>query len=271
MPTGTRFVTTAGTDTSFGSDTLAMDQVEDLAQQAQLNAVDAIAAAASQTPTAAQLVGGILTTTGGTTCSVTFPSAATVVAAIVNVQVGSSFDIIVENGNTGTLTFVAGGATIVGPTTMVAGSNSIMKGLVTNATVGAEAYTIYTALSNYTTTLQAFPVYAIDADASGAATITLSAGQQINGIVTLTTGSTCALTFASAASVIAAIPNCVVGSSFRTHVYNNNSGTCTLTAGGATLVGTAAIATTLTQEIIGVVTNVGTPAYSMYAGSKVAT
>lgn len=95
-------------------------------------------------------------------------------------------------------------------------------------------------------------------DATGAATTNLTAAQTINGVYRLTTASGgVALTFPSAASVVAAIPQCQVGSRFDLAVINAGSGqTITLTAGtGNTLTGTAAVATNTSQIVKGIVTN----------------
>lgn len=145
MATGTRWNTASGVDTSFGSDTLALSQVEDLANQAQVYTIVAITAA-SAAPTAAQCVNAIWTVTG-TSGTVTLPSAANVVAAVVNAQVGSSFEVIINNGGSGSLTFPATGTptgyTLVGTAAVVTTASQIARFVLTNVTLGSEAYSVY--------------------------------------------------------------------------------------------------------------------------------
>jgi hypothetical protein len=97
---------------------------------------------------------------------------------------------------------------------------------------------------------------------------TFTAAQFINGIINLS-GQTAAQSPVppTAAAIVAAIPNCQIGSAFEVIIINANtsSGAATLqVASGVTLVGTVAIPVTKTQVFRGIVTAVDTPAVVMY-------
>jgi hypothetical protein len=96
---------------------------------------------------AAALINGIVTFSGGTTAAPTLDTAANIIAAIPNAQVGSSFDLIVQNLNSGAATFTAGptnGVTVTGTLTLATGTSQMFKGIVTN--VLAPAVTLYAVL-----------------------------------------------------------------------------------------------------------------------------
>lgn len=99
------------------------------------------------TLTAAQMLNGIVNVSGQTAAqAVTTPTAAALVAAIPNCQVGSSFDFVLQNANTssGAVTFTAGsGVTNVGTVNVPITKTQVYRGIVTNATSGAEAVSIY--------------------------------------------------------------------------------------------------------------------------------
>lgn len=145
MAVGTRWNTASGLDTSFGSDSLALSQVEDLANQAQITTIVPITAS-SAAPTAAQCVNAIWTVTG-TSGTVTMPSPATMVAAFVNAQVGMSADIFINNGGSGSLTMPATGTptgyTLVGTAAVVTTASQWVKIVLTNVTPGSETYSAY--------------------------------------------------------------------------------------------------------------------------------
>ena len=125
--------------------TQALDAVVDLANQTAQGSYTAVTAA-TVTLTAAQVINGIVNISGGSTCAVTMPTAAAVVAAIQNCQVGSWFDFFIQNTNSGTATMngaVTGNTytgQVVNPLTHV---TQHYKGIVTNATAGSEAVTYY--------------------------------------------------------------------------------------------------------------------------------
>lgn len=126
----------------YGSETQAINNLADRVQQVAQTEYTVDADGGTIALTAVQVVNGVFRITGGTTSAVTFPSAASVVAEIPNAQVGSSFDFVLHNGGTGTATLTAGtGNTLVGTTDPTTLKSLLVKGLVTNATVGAEAVT----------------------------------------------------------------------------------------------------------------------------------
>lgn len=105
--------------------------------------------------------------------------------------------------------------------------------------------------------------------ATDAAT-TLTADQTTNAIVTMTPGAARNLTTATAAQIVAAIPEPRVGTTFELTVVNAAAAThaITLVAGsGVTLGGVAAMATIAAASSVtylGRITNVGTPAVAFY-------
>ena len=102
--------------------------------------------------------------------------------------------------------------------------------------------------------------------ASDAAT-TLTADQTIQGIVTMTPGAARNLTTATAALIVAAIPEPRVGTTFELTVVNLAGATHAITLVGGdsvTVVGAAAVAHATSATFKGRVTNVTTPAVSFY-------
>lgn len=100
---------------------------------------------------------------------------------------------------------------------------------------------------------------------------TLTAAQSVNSLVTMTPGAARDLTTASAAAIVAELGTGVrVGTSFSIIVRNEAAAThaITMVAGsGVTLAtdNTNTIAATNTKEFIGRVTNVTTPAITLYS------
>lgn len=93
---------------------------------------------------------------------------------------------------------------------------------------------------------------------------TLTTTQMLNGIVNVS-GQTAAqnVTTPTAAAIVAAIPNCQVGSSFELTLQNANtsSGAVTVVAGtNVTLTGTTAVPISKSQIYRGIVTDATTPA-----------
>lgn len=102
--------------------------------------------------------------------------------------------------------------------------------------------------------------------ASDAAT-TLTADQTIEGVVTMTPGAARNLTTATAALIVAAIPEPRVGTTFELTVINLAATTHAITLVGGdsvTVVGAAAVAHASSATFKGRITNVATPAISMY-------
>jgi hypothetical protein len=107
-------------------------------------------------------------------------------------------------------------------------------------------------------------------DAVTAANPTLTAAQTINAVVTLS-GQTAAqtVTTPTAAAIVAAMPNPLVGTAFDLVIRNEHtsSGAATLAAGsGVTLDGTTVIPVAKTQILKGILTNVtaGAEAVTVY-------
>lgn len=114
------------------------------------------------------------------------------------------------------------------------------------------------------------PVITVKSHASAVnySTSATTAAEFINGLCLTTGGSTATVTFPTAAQIVAAIPNCQVGSSFEFQICNTNSGNTTISH-GLTGVGTSAansntIATNKSQLYRCVVTATDTPAVTVY-------
>jgi hypothetical protein len=120
--------------------TQAIDTVVDEANQSGQGADNAVTTT-SFTATVAQLINGVIRLSGQAAINVTTPTAAQIVAAIFNCQVGSWFEFTLQNNNSGTATVVAGtGVTLAGTLTApTTNKTQIYKGIVTNATLGSEA------------------------------------------------------------------------------------------------------------------------------------
>ena len=94
---------------------------------------------------------------------------------------------------------------------------------------------------------------------TSAATVTYSAAQVVNGFISDAVSAACAATLPAPANIVAAIPGCVVGTSFEFILKNAASGafTITLTASGAsTIVGTATVDQNNTRRFKAIVTNI---------------
>ncbi len=119
--------------TATVSEADAIDQVEDLAQQATSWGDNAVAAGTA-TITAAQLINANYRITSGTASTLTTDTAANIIAALKQEQVGSSFDFILVNGGSGTATIAGGtGVTILGVNSLATGKSMAFKGWVTGA------------------------------------------------------------------------------------------------------------------------------------------
>jgi hypothetical protein len=98
----------------------------------------------------------------------------------------------------------------------------------------------------------------------GAATFT--AAQFVGGYI-IRSGSTAAYsdTTPTATAIIGAIPNCAVGTAFELTIRNTVAFIETILAGtGVTLSQTTAVAASQCRRYICMVTNVGTPAVTLY-------
>jgi hypothetical protein len=129
--------------TAQGSEGIAIGTIADVANTAGGRTVTAIAAAATSAPSGAAFINGIFTTTGGSTCTLTTPTAAQIVSAMPNCQVGSSGVVRIYNANSGTFTVTAGSSvTVTGPTTVATNKALGYDLVVTNATAGSEAVSL---------------------------------------------------------------------------------------------------------------------------------
>lgn len=137
---------------------------------------------------------------------------------------------------------------------------------------GTTAAPVWSIIDN--TGIDAESTFAYNADAT-AGPATLTAAQLVQAIWDRNGGATNRSdTTPAASAIVTAIPGAIVGSSFR-FIYRNASTTAgqldTLLAGsGVTLSGNVQIAAGQTQEYIGRITNVGTPAVTLYAVNQLA-
>lgn len=101
---------------------------------------------AARTLTVAELLKGLLLIDPNGNVTATFPTAALLVAGINGVDVGCSFRVeIINTANAAdTLTLAAGtGGTLVGTATIAQSNNKPFLFVITNATSGSEAYSVY--------------------------------------------------------------------------------------------------------------------------------
>ena len=104
---------------------------------------------------------------------------------------------------------------------------------------------------------------------------TLTASQSVNSMIRMTPTAGRTITTATAAAIVAELKGCQVGTSFRIILRNEAASTHALTLAGGSGVtlhadNTNTAAAAATREFIAEVTNVGTPAitvYSMPSGS----
>lgn len=132
-------------NTSQGSMVGAINTIADELHN-QVGASTSNAAASPLTMTAAQALSGIYKQTTAGAFALTLPTAALVVAAMVNPQVGSKFTLVIINTGSGTLTITAGsGNTLGGQTTatLPTVTSQILFAEVTNITAGSEAITYH--------------------------------------------------------------------------------------------------------------------------------
>lgn len=130
--------------TAPGSETEAIGLVADQANAASLGEYNNITAS-SPTFTAAQFVNGIINLSGQTAAqSPVPPSAAAIVAALPNCQIGTTFDVVIQNAHTssGAATLqVASGVTLVGTVAIPITKTQLFRGRVTG--VSTPAVVIY--------------------------------------------------------------------------------------------------------------------------------
>lgn len=104
-------------------------------------------------------------------------------------------------------------------------------------------------------------------------TYNVTAAQFLSGLITTSAAGALAVVFPTAAALVAAIPNCQVGSKVFCWIRNDGNNTATFTTNtGLTLSGTATAATTLAQLCVFTATNVtsGAEAGTVHMVLKVA-
>lgn len=132
-------------NTAQTSDQMAINTLADELHN-QVGASTSNAAASPVTMTAAQALAGVYKQTTAGAFALTLPSAASVVAAMVNPQVGSKFLLFIINTGNNTTTITAGtGNTLGGQTTatLATVTSQLLIAEVTNITAGSEAITYH--------------------------------------------------------------------------------------------------------------------------------
>ena len=193
------------------------------------------------TLTAASLVGGVIARTGPTGAfSDTTDTAANIIAAVKNPNVGQSFEVTIKNGTAFAETLVAGtGVTL--PATVVIPANAAATYLVTITSATAVTFShISTPLTVGVTPAQ-FTTAALSVGTLAAGAITGAAF-----VILQNTGATPgAQTVRTAAQMLADFSQARVGMSYMLRIVNTGAGTLTLTADGGgtvTITGTATVA-----------------------------
>jgi hypothetical protein len=133
---------------TLGSTTEAINKLADeLHAVAMVGAASTVDTATTHLVTPAQLLTGIYINSRAGAVDWTLPTAAAMVAAIPNCQVGSTFQCwLINTGNNTTTIVTNTGNTITGghgTATLATALSQLVIGKVTNATSGAEAVTYY--------------------------------------------------------------------------------------------------------------------------------
>lgn len=138
-------VLTQGADASDVGGTLRNIQIAlNKGDLLSLDVLSLVANAAGVTITAAQLLGGIIIRSGAAAVSDTLPTAAALVALVPGAAIGDTFDVTIQNGNSGLLTIVTGaGITLTGTTTVTNANTRKYALRFTNVTPGSEAAILY--------------------------------------------------------------------------------------------------------------------------------
>lgn len=198
------------------------------------------------TLTAAGIAGGLISRSGSVAAySDATDTAANIIAALPNANIGQSWLLTVENNVPFNETITNGTGVTVSEITVIP-PNSAATYLVTyTAAATVTMVGLYVAGLTNTPLLAATNLTTV-----GAGTIT---GAGIAGGVTNRTGSTAAFTDTvdTAANIIAALPNAQVGQSFWWTYYNNTLGNATLAnAAGVTVTGTGIPANQWAQYLV---------------------
>lgn len=205
--------------------------------------VTSIATVGAGTLTAAALVGGILTRDGAQSATAftdTTATAAQIVAAISNAQVGQSVRCTIKNNTDGAMTITAGsGVTLTGQAVIAANSWCefviVLTSLTAVAMTGVESgLNLVLPVTNYIT--------------QSAANQTAAVGELLGAqraVLNLSANGANAYTTRTGAQMAADIPNIQVGMTWgqRICATGNNTVTLTAAASGVTITGTATAAT----------------------------
>jgi hypothetical protein len=110
----------------------AINTLADVSEQ-QTSAAYLARTAGAITLSAAQIINGIVNQSGTPGAfNMTTPTAAAIVAALKNCQIGTKFEFVLMNGGDGTVTIVAGdGVTLAGVTAVPTVKTQIYRGVVT--------------------------------------------------------------------------------------------------------------------------------------------
>lgn len=156
---------------------------------------------------------------------------------------------------TSTVLDVAGTTASTSPTTgaaKIAGGLGVAgKTFLGETAVVTDAKAVVQGMNN-------FPLLTLTSLTSAAA-VTLTAAQVIGGLISDAVSEANAATLPAPADIVAAIPNCKVGTSFMLVYKNASSGAFTITVtanGSSTIVGTATIAQNNTKIFMAKVTNI---------------
>lgn len=125
------------------SSTSAINTVADVANIPTFLTVTAVTSGSSGASTAATTINGMYRFSSGSTYTLTTVTAALLVAALPNCQVGTSFDFWVVNANSGDLTITGGTGVTVALGTAATNKSIHYKGIVTVVTSGSEAVTLH--------------------------------------------------------------------------------------------------------------------------------
>lgn len=220
---------------------------------APLEANTAITTVGAGTLTAAGIVGKLITRSGSTAdYTDTTDTAANIIAAMPNANVGDAFEFSIKNTVAFTETLVtAAGVTLAGLT--VIPPLSVGRFLVKVDTASTLTITgidmqplCNLPYSKFTTTAAASPLVASAGDLTGAAHVVFQV--TTNGAFTLTT-RTATLMFGD-------IPNAQIGMSFLLTVVSQGDNTVTVDPGsGVTITGTATVATKTTRTFVATFTS----------------
>ena len=231
-----------------------------------------VTTAGAATFTSAQIEGGIITRDpSGADRTDVMPTAALLVAGITSCAVGSSVRFQIKNTSDADelITLSAGAGGTHSPTDIYIkpGQTKELLAVVTNATLTTEAYTLYD-FDAFRDHLAKFAVTDDTADAKTWTAANLLAGLLLRD----PNGGDRSDVTPTAALIVAAVPDARVGSTFEFIIVNtaNAAETITLTAGaGVTLVPTSITITQNSSSLfVARITNVGTPAVSIYEVSS---